>query len=67
MKISFQLEEGENALSVSAQKRPQLENGAMGLHLVMGMACVQFNMTCLCRFFSYPSHPATDSASCERL
>ena len=24
-------------------------------------------MTCLCRFFSYPSHPATDCASCERL
>ena len=27
----------------------------------------QFNMTCFCRFFSYPSHHATDFASCERL
>ena len=47
MKISFQLER-ENALSVSAQKRPRR---AMGLPFD-GYGLVQINMTCLCRFFS---------------
>ena len=66
MKISFQLER-ENALSVSAQKRPRREIGASRSSRD-SYDRAQFNMTRLWRFFSYRSHPATDcSVSCLRI